>query len=45
MRWSWKTEIPQLAIVAAMFAYSAAVWSSVPDKIPVHWNVAGEVDR
>lgn len=45
MRWSWKIETPQLAILAAMFAYTAIAWSSAPDKIPVHWNLAGQVDR
>jgi uncharacterized membrane protein len=28
-----------------MFVASAVVWRTSPDRIPVHWNAAGEVDR
>lgn len=38
-------EILQLALIAGMFLVSAMVWPSAPDRIPVHWNLAGEVDR
>jgi uncharacterized membrane protein len=34
----------QLTIVAAMFVTAAVRWGSVPDRIPVHWNAAGQVD-
>ncbi len=37
-------EIVQLAIIAAMFAAAATRWGSVPERIPIHWNAAGEVD-
>jgi uncharacterized membrane protein len=37
-------EIVQLAIIAAMFTTAAVRWGSVPDRIPIHWNAAGEVD-
>lgn len=30
--------------MAAMFAAAAWAWNRVPDKIPIHWNAAGEVD-
>lgn len=39
-----KWEIFQLAVIAAMFVTAAVRWGSVPDRIPVHWNAAGEVD-
>jgi uncharacterized membrane protein len=45
MRTSWRTELPQLILLAAMFAAGAVAWPRVPDKLPVHWNTAGEVDR
>jgi uncharacterized membrane protein len=45
MKVSWRAELVQLAIIAAMFAVAAWAWSRLPDKIPVHWNVHGEVDR
>lgn len=37
-------EMVQLAIIAAMFIASGLRWGSVPDRIPIHWNAAGEVD-
>lgn len=45
MRISWRTELPQLLLIAAMIAASGWAWSRVPDKVPVHWNAKGEVDR
>lgn len=45
MKISWRTELPQLLIIAAMFLVAALVWQYVPDKMPVHWNFKGEVDR
>lgn len=32
------------AAIAAMLLFTAAVWSSLPERIPTHWDVAGEVD-
>lgn len=45
MRWSWRTELPQWALIAGMFLLAAVSWSWAPERIPVHWNVAGQVDR
>jgi uncharacterized membrane protein len=44
MKLSWRTELPQLVIIAAMFAVAAWAWPQVPDRLPVHWNIRGEVD-
>lgn len=41
----WQRELPQWALLAAMFGLSAALWSRAPETLPVHWNLAGEVDR
>jgi immunity protein, SdpI family len=41
----WRTEAPQLALIAGMFIATAIFWDRVPDRVPVHWNVAGQVDR
>lgn len=38
-------EIGALVIIAAMFGWAAFAWSSAPERIPVHWNLHGEVDR
>src|SRR5688572_8306984 len=45
MKTEWRVEIPQLAILAAMFVLAAVTWPSAPDRVPVHWNWSGEVDR
>jgi uncharacterized membrane protein len=43
MKVSWKTELPLLLLIAAMFALAAASWSGAPDRIPVRWGLNGEV--
>ncbi len=45
MTWSWKRELPQLLILAAMFAVGVLRWSTAPQRMPMHWNLRGEVDR
>ena len=45
MKVTWRTEIPQWLIMAGMFLMAALTWSSAPERIPVHWNAAGQVDR
>lgn len=45
MKTSWRTELPQLAIVAALFAWSAFLWPIAPDSLPVHFDLSGNVDR
>ena len=40
-----RTEVLQVALIVLMFAFAAAAWPFVPDRIPVHWNAAGEIDR
>lgn len=37
-------EIISLIILTLHFVYTLVVFSSLPDTIPVHFNVAGEVD-
>ena len=45
MKIDWRYELPQLAVLAAMFVAAAVCWPLVPERLPVHWNLAGEVDR
>ncbi|MFP4016077.1 MAG: SdpI family protein [Halanaerobiales bacterium] len=33
-----------LALIAAMFIVSIVVYSDLPEKVPMHWNLQGEVD-
>lgn len=32
------------AVVAAMWAFAAAVYTRLPQRVPSHWNLQGEVD-
>jgi uncharacterized membrane protein len=41
----WRSELPHWALLAGMFGMAAWSWPTAPDRIPVHWNAAGEVDR
>lgn len=34
-----------LFIIGAMFIVGAVMYQGLPDQIPVHWNLAGEIDR
>jgi uncharacterized membrane protein len=45
MKLSWRFELVQLLIIAAMFAVAAWSWPQLPDRLPVHWNLQGQVDR
>lgn len=42
---SWRLEALQLSVIGGMFAASAMLWTRVPERMPVHWNLAGEPDR
>jgi uncharacterized membrane protein len=45
MKFTWRTEWPLWALLAAMFTLAAITWPHAPDRIPVHWGLNGEVDR
>jgi len=38
-------EIPHLLLLGLSAAMSALAWSRVPERMPVHWDIHGEVDR
>jgi len=40
-----KREIPLIAIVLLPFTYLAYIWNELPEKVPMHWNIKGEIDR
>jgi len=40
-----KKEIPLIGIVLLPFLYLAYIWQDLPNKVPVHWNIKGEIDR
>lgn len=41
---TWRTELVQLALIAAMFVAAAIAWPYAPEQMPTHWNLQGEVD-
>ena len=45
MKINFKKELPILVIVAIPFLYLAYIWNSLPEKVPMHWNIQGEIDR
>ena len=40
-----KKELPLIAIVLLPFVYLAYIWNQLPEKVPMHWNIKGEIDR
>ena len=40
----FKKEIPFIIIALLPFIYLAFIWNSLPEKVPMHWNGAGEID-
>jgi len=38
-------EIPLLTIVLLPFIYLAYLWNDFPEKVPMHWNINGDIDR
>ena len=45
MQTSWRTEVPPLFLVIGMFVAAVVLWPIAPERIPVHWNIQGEIDR
>lgn len=40
-----KKELPLVVIVLLPFIYLAYIWNQLPEKVPLHWNIKGEIDR
>ncbi|MGB5358629.1 MAG: SdpI family protein [Eudoraea sp.] len=40
-----KKELPLIVIVLIPFIYLAYIWNQLPEKVPMHWNIKGEIDR
>lgn len=40
-----KKEFPLITIVTLPFIYLAYIWNQLPEKIPIHWNFKGQIDR
>ena len=44
MNESLKKELPIIGIVLLPFIYLAYIWNSLPEQVPMHWNLKGEID-
>ncbi len=42
---NFKRELPLITIVSLPFIYLAYLWNDLPNKVPLHWNIHGEIDR
>lgn len=40
-----KRELPVIGIVFLPFIYLAYIWNQLPQRVPIHWNIEGAVDR
>lgn len=45
MRLSLKKELPIIIVVFLPFIYLAYIWNDLPEKVPMHWGLDGEVNR
>lgn len=45
MKLNLKKELPIIATVMIPFIYLAYKWPRLPEQVPVHWNIEGEIDR
>ena len=45
MKTTLKKELPIVIIVLIPFAYLFFIWHSLPDEVPIHWNMHGKMDR
>ncbi|MCF6333897.1 MAG: DUF1648 domain-containing protein, partial [Draconibacterium sp.] len=39
-----KKELPILILCVLPIFYLGYIWDSLPNKIPTHWNIKGEID-
>ncbi len=45
MKTTLRNELWLVAIVAIPFIYLIVIWNALPENVPVHWNLEGEIDR
>lgn len=45
MKTTWKREWPHWALLGAMFGLALWRWPLTGDKVPVHWDSSGQIDR
>lgn len=45
MAFQLKKELPLIGIILLPFLYLAYVWPDLPQRVPMHYNIKGEIDR
>jgi uncharacterized membrane protein len=45
VKFAWRTEAVSIGLLGIMALLAMVSWAGAPDRIPVHWNLAGDVDR
>ena len=45
MKITLKSEAPLIGLILLPFVYLAYIWNQLPEKVPMHWNIEGEIDR
>jgi uncharacterized membrane protein len=40
-----KKDLPLFTIILLPFFYLTYIWDQLPKKVPMHWNINGEIDR
>lgn len=43
MRTTWRHELPQLLVIAAMFVAAIVTLPTAPETVPIRWNLQGQV--
>lgn len=44
MKYKLKSELPALLVAVLPLIYLLTIWSSLPDIVPIHWNLEGAID-
>lgn len=45
MNLNWRLELPQWIVLVSMVFVSALLAAQLPDRVPMHWDLHGEVNR
>ena len=45
MKLNLQKELALIGIVLAPFIYLAFIWKNLPDSVPIHWDIEGDIDR
>ncbi|WP_348800382.1 SdpI family protein [Flavobacterium adhaerens] len=45
MNFELKKELPLVGIILLPFIYLAFIWNTLPEKVPTHWSIKGDIDH